>query len=112
MPRRRRLTIKTVPPSTPSARRWNISTKGNNHTELRIPCPKNELSAHSQNDIRSELRDILGEPPTGVAGNTRSPVRRRRSLPTTREKLRPQLWPFQVSQRQYPTRPSCGPQSH
>src|SRR6266550_5610978 len=65
MPRRRRLTIKIVPPSTPSARRWNISTKGNNHTELRIPWPKHELSAHSQNDIRSELRDIPGEPPYG-----------------------------------------------
>src|SRR5712691_5520850 len=65
MPRRRRFTIKTVPPSMPSATRWNISTKGNSHTELRIPWPKNELSAHSQKDIKSELRDIPGEPPYG-----------------------------------------------
>src|SRR5882762_7874816 len=106
------LTIRTVPPSTPSARRWNISMKGNSHTELRIPCPKNELSAHSQNDIRSELRDIPGEPPTGVAKNTRSPVRRRQSLPTTPEKRRLRLWPFLAFQRQSPTQPSCGPRSH
>src|SRR5437868_4435364 len=65
MPRSRRLTIKIVPPSTPSARRWNISTNGNSHIELRIPWPKNELSAHSQKDIRRELRDIPVETPYG-----------------------------------------------
>src|SRR5260370_2655884 len=65
MMRRRRFKIKTVPTSMPSATRWNNSTKGNNQTELRITWPKNELSAVSQKDIRSELRDIPGEPPYG-----------------------------------------------
>src|ERR1017187_5074974 len=65
-PSKRIFKIKIVPPSTPSASRWYISTNGNSHTESRIPCPKNVPLHHSQNDIRVvRIHVISGGPPHG-----------------------------------------------